>query len=54
MSAEWERAGDGCTCWVNPDPWTYYGIVEPGDALAPDPDCPDHFPRELAAEKEIA
>lgn len=40
----WERAGDGCTCWVNPDPFTYYGTVEPGDALAPDHDCPEHFP----------
>ena len=42
--AEWERAGDGCTCWVNPNPFRYGSAVEPGDALAPDFDCPEHFP----------
>ena len=39
---EWETAGDGCECWVNPDPWTYYGIPEPGDQLAYNPECPKH------------
>lgn len=43
--ARWERAGDGCSCWVNPNPFTYYGIVEPGSALEPDPRCKKHFPR---------
>lgn len=42
---EWLPAGGGCTCLVNPNPYTHYGIVEPGDALEPDPDCPTHFPR---------
>ncbi len=41
---DWVPAGDGCTCLVNPNPYTHYGIVEPGDALDPDPDCPKHFP----------
>jgi hypothetical protein len=41
---EWMPAGGGCTCLVNPNPYTHYGIVEPGDALAPDPLCPQHFP----------
>lgn len=41
---EWLPAGDGCTCLVNPTPFTHYGAVEPGDALEPDPDCPKHFP----------
>jgi len=41
--AEWERAGGGCTCWVNPNPYTYNGIAEPGDALEADPECPKHF-----------
>ena len=41
---DWHRAGGGCTCWVNPNPFTHYGAVEPGDALEPDPDCPGHFP----------
>lgn len=40
----WPEAGGGCTCWVNPHPFTHYGAVEPGDALAPNPDCPVHFP----------
>lgn len=48
-TAEWERAGDGCTCWVNPKPFTYYGAVEPGDALVPDNDCPEHFSKEVVA-----
>lgn len=42
---EWLPAGGGCTCLVNPNPHTYYGAVEPGDALDPDPDCPVHFPQ---------
>lgn len=33
-----------CTCIPVEDPWTYYGITEPGGALEPDPDCPVHFP----------
>lgn len=33
-----------CTCHVVEDPWTYYGIVEPGGALEPDVECPVHFP----------
>lgn len=41
----WVQAGDGCTCLVNPNPYTHYGIPEPGDALAPDYDCPMHFPK---------
>ena len=40
----WEKAGDGCTCSVNPNPFTHYGATEPGDALEPDPECPKHFP----------
>ena len=40
----WEKAGDGCTCSVNPNPFTHYGAIEPGDALDPDPECPKHFP----------
>lgn len=43
---EWLPAGDGCTCLVNPNPYAHYGIVEPGDALEADPDCPVHFPAE--------
>lgn len=39
---EWPTAGNGCECWVNPDPWTYYGIPEPGDCLEYNPDCPKH------------
>lgn len=35
-------AGNGCECWVNPDPWTYYGIPEPGDCIEYNPDCPEH------------
>lgn len=38
----WAQAGDGCTCLVNPNPYTHYGIVEPGDALDHDPGCPIH------------
>lgn len=33
-----------CICHPVEDPWTYYGIVEPGGALEPDPGCPAHFP----------
>lgn len=35
---------DLCTCHVVENPWTYYGIVEPGGALEPDPECPVHSP----------
>lgn len=38
----WPEAGGGCKCWVNPRPLTHYGIVEPGDALEFNPDCPMH------------
>ena len=31
---EWETAGDGCECWVNPYPWTYYGMTERTYTLA--------------------
>lgn len=41
----WQRAGDGCTCLVNPHPFTHYGIAEPGDSLEPDPRCKKHFAR---------
>jgi len=44
---EWERAGGGCTCWVNPNPYTYNGVAEPGDALEADPECPKHFPADV-------
>ena len=33
-----------CTCFPVEEPWTYYGIVEPGGALEPNPDCQMHFP----------
>lgn len=33
-----------CTCSHVADPWTYYGIVEPGGAMEPDPYCLVHFP----------
>lgn len=33
-----------CTCFPVANPWTYYGIVEPGGALEPDPYCIEHFP----------
>lgn len=52
-----ERAGNGCTCFVVPDPWTYYGATEPGGALEPDPECPVHFPPgtwERVAEEALA
>lgn len=39
---EWETVGNGCECWVNPHPWTYYGIPEPGDCIEYNPDCPEH------------
>ena len=42
MTAVWAEAGDGCLCWVNPNPYTYYGVVEPGDALQWNPECPMH------------
>lgn len=31
-----------CTCWRDENPWTYYGIVEPGGAWEWNPDCPEH------------
>lgn len=39
---EWPIVGGGCECWVNPNPWTYYGIPEPGDCIEYNPDCPQH------------
>lgn len=43
-----DRAGhvvpwDECTCHQVENPWTYYGIVEPGGALEPNPECPLHY-----------
>jgi len=40
-----------CTCWPVEDSWTYYGAVEPGGALEPNPDCPEHFPTTESEEK---
>lgn len=40
-----------CTCWVNPNPFTHYGAVEPGDALEPNPDCLMHFPKKQEREQ---
>jgi hypothetical protein len=34
----------GCLCYPVADPWTYYGIVEPGGAMQPNHMCPVHFP----------
>lgn len=31
-----------CECWPVENPWTYYGIAEPGGALEYNPDCPEH------------
>ena len=31
-----------CECWPVENPWTYYGIVEPGGAMEFNPDCPEH------------
>ncbi len=39
---DWQEVGDGCKCWVNPNPYTHYGITEPGDALEWNPECPEH------------
>ena len=39
---KWPTVGNGCECWVNPNPWTYYGIPEPGDCIEYNPDCPEH------------
>lgn len=39
---EWPTVGNGCECWVNPNPWTYYGIPEPGDCTEYNPECPEH------------
>lgn len=33
-----------CSCHVVENPWTFNGIVEPGGAMEPDPECPVHFP----------
>jgi len=33
-----------CSCYVVDNPWAYHGIVEPGGAMHPNPDCPVHFP----------
>lgn len=38
------RIGPECICWPVENPWSYYGIVEPGGALEPNPECPLHFP----------
>ena len=32
-----------CACWPVDNPWTYYGTVEPGGALEPNPECRVHF-----------
>jgi hypothetical protein len=34
-----------CTCyWTDPSTWfVYYGAVEPGSQMEPNPDCPVHF-----------
>jgi hypothetical protein len=37
-----------CTCEPVANPWTYYGIVEPGGAFEPNPTCPEHFPDNAA------
>lgn len=39
---------NGCSCyWVDPKYWfTHYGAVEPGSQMEPNPDCPEHFPKE--------
>lgn len=36
-----------CTCyWTDPKYWfVYYGAVEPGSQMEPNPDCPAHFPK---------
>lgn len=61
VDGEWQLLGEpqqpvvACTCHVVENPWTYYGIVEPGGALEPDYGCPVHFPENTsAAEKEDA
>lgn len=43
-----------CTCYPVENPWTYYGIAEPGGALEPNYDCPVHFPeaRDTPNEKD--
>ena len=33
-----------CICWPIENPTTYAGIVEPGGALEPNPECGEHFP----------
>lgn len=40
------NARHDCTCYpTDPKTWTRYGsAVEPGSTLAPNPDCPVHFP----------
>ncbi len=42
----WRDARDEekCICFPVENPWTYYGAVEPGGALEPNPDCPVYFP----------
>lgn len=42
---------DECTCHYVDNPWTYYGIVEPGGAMEPNPMCPEHFPENVNAER---
>lgn len=31
-----------CSCFPVANPWTYYGIVEPGGALEQNPECAIH------------
>jgi hypothetical protein len=42
-------ADAACVCHPVENPWTYYGIVEPGGALEPDYGCPVHFPENTSA-----
>lgn len=39
---EWPTVGGGCECWENPNPYTYNGLREPGDAFEWNPQCPQH------------
>lgn len=36
-----------CICEPVGDPYNHFGIVEPGGALVPDPDCAVHFKKEV-------
>lgn len=46
-----EHAQTVCHCHVVEDPWTYYGIAEPGGAMEPDVECPVHFPADATEER---